>query len=144
MEIIMKKFLLVFILAFALLICGCDNAAPADNGSNSESNGKAVAISETQTFKLDAVNYDINDIAGIKKLGESGVVYAYCSSPESVNETVSVLNQLPDSGLTQYSTDNKNLVLLVVKLQNEAMLYILNCVGIKICVYLITLTVVSF
>lgn len=110
----MKKILLIFILAFALLICGCDDAASADNGADSNTNGKTVAMSELQTFKLDAVNYDINDIDGIKKLGERGVVYAYCSSPESVNETISVLEQIPGSELTKYGTDNQNIILTLI------------------------------
>ena len=112
----MKKILvlLAFVLATALLFCGCDGTT--SNGENTPTNGKAVEMTEQQLFRLDAVNYDISDIEGVKKLGDSGVIYAYCSSAESVNQTVELLDQLPDSDLNKYSEDDKNLVLTLITL----------------------------
>ena len=112
----MKKVLvlLAFILATALLFCGCDSGSAA--GTNNATGGKSVAISEEQLFRLDAVNYDVGDIDGVKKLAESGVIYAYCSSAEGVNSTIDSLSSIPGAELNKYSTDNKNVVLTLVTL----------------------------
>ena len=102
------------IMAAALLFCGCDGAT--GNGGNGETNGKALKITETQVFTLDAVNYDISEINGVKKYGDSGVIYAYCSSAESVNGTIATLNQIPGAELNEYSADDKNVVLTLITL----------------------------
>ena len=110
----MKKIIAIILALVTLTFISCSS----DSGSNNSSNGgKAIEADMYNTVKIDAVNYDIANIEGVEKLGETGVLYAFCSSAKNANATISSLNAMLGESVPTYDeNDSKHLILTVVTL----------------------------
>ena len=115
----MKKVILAFVLLLALVFVGCDGASDKGSENGAGTSGKEVAMSEAQSFKLDDMNYAIDDIGGVKKLGDSGVLYAYCTEAAGANAIINSFEAIPGVDLEPYDTKNEGLVLVLITLGDD-------------------------
>ena len=98
----------------SLLLVSCSGNSGSNNSSNG---GKSLESDMYNTVKIDAVNYDIANIEGVEKLGDTGVLYAFCSSAKNANSTISSLNAMLGENVPTYDeNDTKHLILTVVTL----------------------------
>ena len=120
----MKKVIVAFILLFAIVFVGCDGTG--DKGKET-AQSKEVDMSEAQSFKLDDMNYAVEDIGGIKKLGESGVLYAYCTEAVGANAVINSFEGIPGFDLEPYDTNKEGLVLVLITLgEGESSSFIID------------------
>ena len=110
----MKKIIAIILALVTLAFVSCSS----NNGGNNSSNGgKALETDMYNTIKIDAVNYDIANIEGVEKLGDTGVLYAFCSPAKNANSTISSLTAMLGENVPTYDeSDTKHLILTVVTL----------------------------